>query len=94
MQLRTLNEYGMSFAFRKNRKQINDSLRRLLADDFFKKRNVFFVDLLSVQCGESVAACNILSEDGKFMYFDKEHFSREGAVTVGQELRRLYPELF
>ncbi|BAO43019.1 acyltransferase family protein [Thiolapillus brandeum] len=94
MRLQTLNEYGMRFAFRKNRKQINDSLRHLLADDFFRKRNIFFVDVLSAQCGESIEACDILSDDGKFMYFDAEHFSREGAMIAGLKIRRLYPELF
>ncbi len=94
MRLDMLNEYSMKFAFRENRKRINDAVRSLLDTDRMREKNIWFVDVLAAQCGDAVEACKVFSEDGEFLYFDSEHLSMAGARYVGGLLEKHYPEMF
>ena len=53
-----------------------------------------YVDMLSVQCGKS-KICNIVSPaTGKYLYFDSGHLTKFGAMELGSELKKYYPEIF
>ncbi|MDD3838555.1 MAG: acyltransferase family protein [Phenylobacterium sp.] len=63
---------------------------------FFAERalpGVTYVGLLDLQCGEALA-CDILSPDGQYLYFDAYHFTLAGSRRVGARLKAAYPELF
>jgi hypothetical protein len=54
---------------------------------------VRYVSMLDVQCGPA-RRCEVLSPDGRYLYFDAGHFTLEGSRRFGARLRRAHPELF
>lgn len=54
---------------------------------------VHYISTLDAQCGARLL-CDILSPDGKFLYFDAGHLTLIGARRLGAELKRRHPELF
>ena len=58
-------------------------------------KDLHYIDVLTVQCGEKIKNCQIVSEDNnEFLYFDKDHFTSKGAQEFGQKLKFQHPELF
>ncbi|MEE8574180.1 MAG: acyltransferase family protein [Thermodesulfobacteriota bacterium] len=90
----SINSFGMRF-IDERRAPRNDILRTLLSGKEFAEDNFFFIDILTTQCGERVDKCEIIStENSKFLYFDKHHFTLRGAGEFGARLKRRYPEVF
>lgn len=56
-------------------------------------QGVAYVSILDAQCGGG-AVCQIISNDGKYLFFDASHFTLEGSRRFGASLKRTHPELF
>lgn len=54
---------------------------------------VRYVSALDIQCGERLA-CDILSPEGEYLYFDAGHFTLTGSRRFGARLKAAHPELF
>jgi hypothetical protein len=52
-----------------------------------------YVSMLQPQCGPRMA-CEILSPEGEYLYFDAGHFTLAGARRFGRRLKAAHPELF
>jgi hypothetical protein len=68
---------------------------RALAAWFREARipDVHYVSTLDIQCGAAMT-CDMLSPQGKYLYFDAGHFTLVGSRTFGARLRAAHPELF
>ncbi|MET0273445.1 MAG: SGNH hydrolase domain-containing protein, partial [Phenylobacterium sp.] len=55
--------------------------------------NVRYVGWLDVQCGAAMR-CDVLTEDGQYLYFDAGHFTLLGSRQFGERLKAAHPELF
>lgn len=53
---------------------------------------VHYVSTMDAQCGGAI--CPLISEDGKYLFFDESHFTLEGSRRFGASLRREHPDLF
>lgn len=93
MSIQELNNYSRKFQ-RNDRSLINDKLRQYFAMAEFKSLKTYYIDMLKTQCGESTTVCDIVAEDGEFLYFDSHHFTKLGAFKFGQKLKNKHPELF
>ena len=51
------------------------------------------MSILDAQCGGG-AVCQIISSDGRYLFFDDSHFTLEGSRRFGARLKRARPELF
>ena len=56
-------------------------------------QGVNYVSILDAQCGGG-AVCQIISSDGRYLFFDDSHFTLEGSRRFGARLKRARPELF
>lgn len=73
---------------------INNDLISFFSNDIWTKNKVYYVDIMSIQCGEKMD-CQIISEnDLKPLYFDDNHWTLQGAREFGSRLKEDYPELF
>jgi hypothetical protein len=64
--------------------------------DFFRAQrfaDTHYISTLQVQCG-AAKACDILSPQGGYLYFDAGHFTLDGARRFGARLKAAHPELF
>jgi len=90
-----INNFAKQFSQIKERDNINQELKKLFSDDYFKSQKIYYVDILSAQCDETLDKCNIISPvDGQLLYFDRGHFTENGASELGGKLKSLYPKLF
>lgn len=95
MRLPSINDYGKKFQRDDFRKGTNDALKNMLNVEEYMNKNIYYVDVLKVQCGNSYDDCEIISKiNSKFMYFDREHFTEQGSSEFGQKLKLEYPHLF
>ncbi|MDR6624659.1 peptidoglycan/LPS O-acetylase OafA/YrhL [Caulobacter segnis] len=53
---------------------------------------VHYISTMDAQCGGGT--CPLISNDGKYLFFDGSHFTLEGSRRVGANLKRQHPELF
>jgi len=94
MRTHSLNEFSRDFQ-QSSRTQINNSLINLFQDGSNERGNIFYIDLLAAQCGADINQCKIVSQkNSKFLYFDEDHFTLQGASEIGAALKIKYPELF
>jgi len=94
MHMRSINDFSQKFQ-NKYRIEQNNQLKTMLANGFYADNNIYYVDMISSQCGEDVKGCKIISnENQKFLFFDDGHFTKEGAYQFGKKLKKEYPELF
>lgn len=84
-----INDFSSRF-YKSDRIKINSSIM-----DYMKGGlpSFEYIDTLSIQCGDKMG-CKILSDDGKYLYFDISHFTLEGAIEFGKKLKEKHPELF
>lgn len=90
ISISSINSFAKSFQ--------NDRVRDydLELAEFFSSKHydgVKYVSSLRVQCGDG-RTCGILSDEGKYLYFDSGHFTLEGARLFGQRLRMEHEYLF
>ncbi len=94
MRMSSINKFSQQFQ-KSYRIEQNKKLKLMLNDEYFRAKNIYYVDMLSAQCGDSMKECEIISsENQKFLYFDGGHFTKEGAYQFGKKLKVNYPELF
>lgn len=96
MHLNTINRYSKKFQ-EKKKISLNKKLKKMFKNTYFSKSNIFYIDLLSTQCGNKMNECKIVSnENGKsfYLYFDSNHFTEKGAYLFGSKLKVNYPEIF
>lgn len=94
MRMSSINKYSQQFQ-KTHRIEQNGKLKHMFNDKYFRANDIYYVDMLSIQCGESMKECEIISsENQKFLYFDGGHFTKEGAYQFGGKLKMNYPELF
>jgi hypothetical protein len=90
-----INKYSKKHSKIDNRKYINNELIAYLNSDYFKNIDVNYIDILRLQCGSEYDSCKIVStHNSKLLYFDKEHFTEQGAYEFGEKLKEAYPDLF
>ncbi|MEE8574179.1 MAG: acyltransferase family protein [Thermodesulfobacteriota bacterium] len=95
MRTASVNEYGMQFARKEERSALNNMLKTALSKKELREDKINYVDILSLQCGDNINNCEIISsESSKFLYFDRGHFSCQGALEFGEKLKKKYPEVF
>jgi peptidoglycan/LPS O-acetylase OafA/YrhL len=90
----SINRYAQAFAEVKQRDDLNGELSRFLKDERFRRDRIYFVDVLSVQGGAEKVFDIISVHSADFLYFDKGHFTEDGATEFGKKLKELYPEIF
>jgi hypothetical protein len=93
MSLPGLNNYSKGFQ-KTDRQEFNNKLRQFFAASEFSKYRIYYVDVLEIQCGETYTECNIIADDGSFLYFDSNHFTQKGALEFGRKLKNEFPNLF
>jgi len=54
---------------------------------------VRYVSLMDLQCGQPLR-CDVLTGDGRYLYFDAGHLTLEGSRRLGARLRAAEPDLF
>jgi peptidoglycan/LPS O-acetylase OafA/YrhL len=61
----------------------------------WKDLNIYFVDLMSIQCQDDYSRCPIFDKKtGELLYFDDTHFNLKGAKDLGFKLKEALPSLF
>lgn len=69
-------------------------INRQLLEQFARRTDVTYIDMLALQCGAQMA-CDILSSsDSAYLYFDDSHFTLDGSRRLGAELAEAKPELY
>ncbi|MFK8013588.1 MAG: acyltransferase family protein [Marinicellaceae bacterium] len=92
MRMASINQYSVKYRVG-HRPKTNDSIRSLIEN--IDINDIYFVDILRAQCGDTIKYCHIVSEiNQKFLYFDAGHFTLQGAFEAGQNLKIKYPHLF
>lgn len=95
MRLSSMNDYGRKFQRVDFRAGTNQALKHLLDVEKYEKKKIYYVDVLRTQCGEDYDNCDIISKiNSKFLYFDREHLTAQGAKEFGQQLKLEHPYLF
>ena len=93
MRMASLNEYSKQFSNHDHVVMVNRKVKEMIINSTIE--NLFFIDILSLQCGENIDNCEIISTiNSKFMYFDYGHFTLQGAKELGKKLKTKYPHLF
>jgi hypothetical protein len=74
---------------------INNNLIKMFDDNYYREKNIYYIDVLGTQCNDGPKSCEIISKDrSHFYYFDFSHFTKEGAIHFGKKLKQRYPYLF
>ncbi|MFK8012907.1 MAG: acyltransferase family protein, partial [Marinicellaceae bacterium] len=93
MRMSSLNQYSQQFSNFEFLNKVNSSVKKMVENSKISDLN--YIDILSIQCGSNIDNCQIVSdENNKFLYFDKDHFTSQGAQEFGQKLQSKYPSLF
>lgn len=94
MRMSSINAFSQKFQNRYRIEQ-NKQLKSMFTNAFYADNDIYYVDMISSQCGEDMKGCEIISKDNqKFLFFDGGHFTKEGAYQFGKKLKKEYPELF
>ena len=89
-----LNQVGRKYQ-NDYRIEQNRKLKALFDTPSYRKDRIYYIDMMSSQCGKDLEGCEIISsENQKFLFFDNGHFTREGAYQFGKKLKKDHPELF
>jgi len=88
----SFNKYAMKYVDRDLKVSITKTVRDMLKGKKYK--NVFFVDVLGVQCGKDYLNCDVLSAKKEFLYFDGGYFTLVGSRLFGRKLKLAYPRFF
>jgi len=92
LRMSSINQYSKKLE-KKERIITNKAIKKVIESE--KIKDLFFVDVLKTQCGDSYENCNIVSPSNyKFLYFDYGHFTLEGAKEFGEKLKIRYPNIF
>ncbi len=93
MRMASMNEYAKEFSHKPYLSNLNSMVAKMIKKLDVEDLN--YIDLLAVQCGAEIDACEIVSPiDGNFLYFDFSHFTLQGAREFGAKLKMAHPELF
>ncbi len=88
-----LNQLGYRY-LNKDYIELNSRLAQKYNHPDYRSKNIFYVDMLSLQCGQKMKACDIISTETMApLYFDFTHLTLEGARHFGTKLKTNYPEL-
>ncbi len=89
----SINEFAKQFSHKLYLNNLNRQVKNMI--DNTEIEQVSFVDILSIQCGEEIDHCEIVSKDNnQFLYFDYSHFTLQGAKEFGAKLKAAHPALF
>ncbi len=92
LRMSSINTYSKAFE-KKERIITNNAIRKMINNTNIK--DVYYVDVLRTQCGDSMDECGIVSDlNHKFLYFDYSHFTLQGAREFGKRLKTKYPQVF
>ncbi|MGJ8662107.1 MAG: acyltransferase family protein [Marinicella sp.] len=93
MRMSSINEFAKQFSHKLYLNNLNRQVKNMI--DNTEIEQVSFVDILSIQCGEKIDHCEIVSKDNnQFLYFDYSHFTLQGAKEFGAKLKAVHPALF
>lgn len=93
MRMSSINEFAQQFSHKLFINNLNRQVKAML--DKQQIDGVSYIDILSIQCGENIDQCEIVSaQNNQFLYFDYSHFTLQGAREFGAKLKAVYPELF
>lgn len=93
MRMSSINEFAKQFSHQLFLKNLNREVNAMVKG--LSIEQVSYIDILSIQCGEMVDQCEIVSkENNQFLYFDYSHFTLQGAQEFGAKLKAVHPELF
>lgn len=93
MRMASLNQYSQKFSEFDYLNKVNIYAKKLIEESNIP--NLSYVDVLTVQCGMNKDNCEIISEENnEFLYFDKDHFTVQGAKEFGHKLKIKHPNLF
>jgi len=89
-----INEYANSYAKSDLKFRINDSIIKFI-NSRVQDTSISFIDLLSLQGGTDLNEFEIVDpEKPEILYFDFNHFTKEGATRLGARLKAAHPYLF
>jgi len=89
-----LNEVSRKYQNRYRIEQ-NRKLKTAFDNPSYQKEQIYYIDVMALQCGKGLEECEIISsKNQKFLFFDDGHFTREGAYQFGKKLKKDHPELF
>ena len=93
MRMSSINEFAKQFSHKLFLKNLNREVKAMIKD--LDVEQVSYIDILSIQCGENIDQCEIVSkENNQFLYFDYSHFTLQGAQEFGAKLKKALPDLF
>ncbi len=93
MRMSSINEVAKEFSHKLYLKNLNNKVKAMIAEQNINQ--VSYIDILSVQCGENIDQCEIVSKaNNQFLYFDYSHFTLQGAKEFGAKLKAAHPEVF
>lgn len=82
-----INSYAQNFAKLKDRTELNNSLIKFFNKRDYKNNNIFYIDLLDVQRSVEGNFDVVSTKTSKFLYFDQSHFTLQGAIELGKNLK-------
>ncbi|KAE9642332.1 acyltransferase [Pseudomonas sp. PB103] len=86
----SINDFARKYEI-SDKFEYDEELKGFFNSEDFK--NVYYVSALDVQCGKE-RKCDILSENGEYLYFDYGHFTLAGSKRFGESLKEKYSFLF
>jgi len=93
MRMASINQFSQQFSESKYLNRVNEEVKKMISKSSIT--NINYIDVLSIQCGENINSCKIISDKThEFLYFDKDHLTIHGAKEFGQQIKHQYPELF
>ncbi|HPF10556.1 MAG TPA: acyltransferase family protein [Flavobacteriaceae bacterium] len=92
---KNINSFAQQFEKCNEKVFIDLKLIEEFSNPKYANDHIFYIDLLELQGGDNLEAFEIVSSEKlKFLYFDFNHFTTEGARKLGTKLKKVHPELF
>lgn len=88
-----INKFAQEYR-NKSRYDINAALIKFFEDPYLKENKIYFINVLKLlENGED--QFDIISrENSKFLYFDGDHYTEQGAKEFGEKIKETYPEIY
>lgn len=91
---KTINKYAQKFSNQENKKALNESLAQFFKNTYSLNENIFYVDILAAQTNAGNQFEVVSLKKGKFLYFDRAHFTERGSTEFGAKLKKTNPHIF
>lgn len=89
-----INSFAIQHSEISKRRKINNDLIHFF-NNYHSNNNINYIDILKLQCGTNYNSGEIISNTtSKLLYFDRDHFTREGSIELGKKLKEVHPNLF